>query len=255
MHQAFKLLRRAEAASRQGRETGVFSHIQPTHWFPIIEALEAHDVLCAFDGDKSPALGSAVKRALSGPIQAIDEGPNNRDGRNVWFELALAAEWRLHGADLTVEEPDLRLFRSNTTFYVACKRPDREQSVHANIRDAIDQLKANLEAAPEGTYGVAAISLTRALNRGDKVFSGGLDSLGLLVQKELEKHHRYLRSLDDPRICSVIFHVATPSNFEHSVDLSRASYEAAQELKPSAGSRVLRQHVEAMRSAARKSGA
>jgi len=118
LHLAFKVLAMAEEASRRGRETGVYSDIQPDHWFPIIEALEAHDVLCAFKSDASPFLSSAVKRALSGPAQAMDEGPKNRDGRNVWFELALAAEWKLRGATVTIQEPDLRLVRENTTFLV-----------------------------------------------------------------------------------------------------------------------------------------
>jgi hypothetical protein len=241
----------AEEASRRGRETGIYSDIQPDHWFPIIEALEAHDVLCAFESDRSPSLSSAVGRALSGPAQALNEGPKNRDGRNVWFELALAAEWRLRGAAVTIQEPDLQLVRDDTTFFVACKRPDRQQSIHANIRDAIEQLTENLGRAPEGVYGVVAISLTRVFNRGNSVFSGELSTLEALLEKELENHHRYLRSIHNPRICGLIFHVATPSNFEPSVDLSRASYEVVQELNPSAGSRVLRRHVLSMRDAAK----
>lgn len=254
LHQAFKILKIAEGASRKGRETGVYSDIQPGHWFPLIETLEAHDVLCAFESDGSPFLSSAVKRALSGPAQAINEGPKNRDGRNVWFELALAAEWRLRGAAVTIQEPDLRLVRDDTTFFVACKRPDKQESIHANIRDAVEQLTENLGRAPEGVYGVAAISLTRVFNRGDKVFSGDLHALEALIEKELENHYRYLRSIDDPRICGIIFHVATPSNFERGVDLSRTSYGVAQELKPSAGSRVLKEHVQDMRDAAKSCG-
>ena len=251
LHQAFKILSMAEEASRRGRETGVYSDIQPDHWFPIIEALEAHDVICAFESDRSPYLSAAVKRALSGPAQPINEGPKNRDGRNVWFELALAAEWRSRGADVSIEEPNLRLVRDDTTFLVACKRPDKQESIHANIRDAVEQLTENLGKAPEGVYGVAAISLTRVFNRGDKVFSGDLNALETLLEKELENHSRYLRSVDDARICGIIFHVATPSNFERSVDLSRASYGIVQELNPSAGSSVLQKHVRDVRDAAK----
>jgi hypothetical protein len=254
LHQAFKILRMAEAAARKGKETGVYSDIKPDHWFPIVEALEAHDVLCAFEGDGSPSLSSAMKRAMSGPAQAINEGARNRDGRNVWFELALAAEWRMRGAAVTIQEPDLRLKRADTTFLVACKRPDKRESIHANIRDAVEQLTENLSKAQVGVYGVAAISLARVFNQGNKVFSGELNALGTLLENEIEAHHRYLRSVDDPRICAVIFHVATPSNFEQSVDLSRASFGVAQELRPSAGSRILEQHVQDMRSAAKSHG-
>lgn len=91
-----------------------------------MEALEAHDVFTAFHNDPSPAIVAALKRALSGPIQPIDENPKNRDSRNIWYELALAAEWRLRGASVSLEEPDLRLTRDSITFLVACKRPANE---------------------------------------------------------------------------------------------------------------------------------
>jgi len=252
IHKAFRVLDLADKASRRGKETGIYAEIRPEHWFPLIEALEASKIFRAFKNDPSPALGSALKRALSGPTLPTDEGPKNSDGRNVWYELALAAEWRLRGAMVSIGEPDFQLVRSNVTFLVACKRPAKQESIRANIRDAIAQLEENLDKAPVGTYGVAAISLTRIFNRGDKVFTGGLSDLGALVEKEIEKHVRQLRSVDDPRICCAMFEAATPSNFDRGVDLSRASFTAAQELKPSEGSRILRDHIEEMRKHADK---
>jgi hypothetical protein len=249
IHEAFKILRKAEETSRTGRKTGIYTNILPKDWFPIIEALEAHDVFTAFQNETSPAISAALKRALSGPVQPIDESPKNRDGRNIWYELALAAEWRLRGASVVVEEPDLRLTRDGITFLVACKRPAKEQSIHANIRDAIEQLQKNLDKAPQGTFGVAAISLGCVFNPGDKVFSGELNALGTLLENELDKQRRYLRSVDDPRICCVMFHVATPSVGGENVDLLRASYSVAQELKhPSIGSKIFREHARDMRS-------
>ncbi len=55
VHEAFKILRKAEEASRKGRETGVCINVQPEDWFPIIEALEAHDVFTAFQNEPSAA--------------------------------------------------------------------------------------------------------------------------------------------------------------------------------------------------------
>jgi hypothetical protein len=247
IHEAFKIVRLADEASRRGNETGIYTDIRPEHWFPLIEALEASEIFRTFEKDSSPALSSALKRALSGPMLPTDESPKNSDGRNVWYELALAAEWKRRGAMVSIGEPDLQLVRDNMTFLVACKRPAKQESIHANIRDAIAQLEENLDKAPEGTYGVAAISLTRILNPGDKVFFGDLNDLGALVEKEMEGHRRHLRSVDDPRICCAIFEVTTPSNFDRGVDLSRASFAVAQELKPSEGSKILRDHVEEMR--------
>lgn len=243
IHKAFKVLSKAEEASRKGQETANYIDIRPSDWFPIIEALEAHDVFTAFQNDPSDQITNALKRALSGPPQPIDENSkNNRDGRNIWFELALASEWRLRGASVTVEEPDLQLTRDGLVFKVACKRPAKEQTIGANIREAIKQLQQNLNGTPPNTFGVAAISLSCILNPGDKVFSGELEVLGKLLGSELDRQIAHLVSIDDPRICSVMFHVATPGISE-GVDLVRVSCSAAQKLQPSIGSKSFQKHV------------
>jgi len=244
IHAAFKILRKAEEVSRRGRETGVYTNIQAGDWFPIVESLEACDVFSAFQTEPSPAITAALKRALSGPAHPIGESPKNRDGRNIWYELALGAQWKLRGARVVVAEPDLQLIKDGITFLVACKRPAKEQSIHANIRDAVEQLQDNLDKVPQGAFGVAAINTSCVFNRGDKVFSGNLNTLGTLLEKELDKHRRYLLSVHDPRICCVMFDVATPSVGGQNVDLLRASYTVAQELKyPSIGSKTFRAHL------------
>jgi len=252
IHQAFQVLRKAEEASRRGHATGVYSEIQPEDWFPIVEALEACNIYTAFHDDVPPLSGETLKRALSGPLQPIDESQRNRDGRNIWFELALAAEWKLRGASVRLEEPDMRLIRNGILFLVACKRPANEGSIDANLRAAIKQLQANLDTMPTGTFGVAAISLNCIFNPGDKVFSGEMNSLKPLLDAEFSKRESYLLSLNDPRICCVLFHIATPSLGEEHMDLMRASHTHAWDLdRPSIGSRTFREHAKDMRSTPR----
>jgi hypothetical protein len=242
IHQAFKVLHRAAQASREGHETGVYSDIQPGDWFAIVEALEAHDVLAAFHNDPSPTVTAALKRALSGPILPIHENPKNRDGRNIWFELALAADWRLRGASVTVEEPDLRLLKDGITFLVACKRPAAVQGVQANIRDAIKQLQRNLQNTPTSTFGVTAISLSCIFNPGDKVFSGNQNALARLLSDELGRHERFLLSVNDPKVCCIVFYVSTPSLGKEGTDLIKVSQALAWDLgRPSIGSMILRE--------------
>lgn len=252
IHQAFQVLRKAEEASSRGRATGVYSEIQPEDWFPIVEALEACNIYTAFHNDVLPLPGETLKRALSGPLQPIEENQRNRDGRNIWFELALAAEWKLRGASVRLEEPDMRLIRDGILFLVACKRPANERSIDANLRVAIKQLQANLNTMPSGTFGVAAISLNCIFNPGDKVFSGEMNSLKHLLDAEFAKREPYLLSLNDPRICCVLFHVATPSLGGEEVDLLRASHTHAWDLdRPSIGSKIFREHAAEMRTNAR----
>jgi hypothetical protein len=242
IHEAFKVLRKAEEASRRGRETEIYTNISPEDWFPIVEALEAYEVFTAFRNDPSPAVAATLKRALSGPVQPNDENSKNRDGRNIWYELALAAKWRLRGASVSLEEPDLRLTRDGITFLVACKRPANEKYIQANMHGAVKQLQRHLDTAPDGFFGVAAICLSCAFNPGDKVFSGELNSLKSLLDNELDKCRPYLHTVVDPRICCVMFHVVTPSHVGEGVDLVRASFAVAQELMPSVGSKIFSHH-------------
>ena len=161
IHLTIDALRAANAASRKGRETGDYTKVQAEHLFPLIEALEAHDVFNAFEHEPSKELASALRRALSGPAQPIDENERNRDGRNIWFELALAADWKSRGAIIQLGEPDLQLFVEDKKFLVACKRPATEHSVRPNIRAAISQLNDNLMSEPQDVFGVVGISLER----------------------------------------------------------------------------------------------
>jgi hypothetical protein len=252
IHQAFKVLRKAEEASSRGRATGVYSEIQPEDWFPIVEALEAYNIYTAFHQDSPPVPAETLKRAFSGPLQPMEENQKNRDGRNIWFELALAAEWKLRGASVSLGEPDLRLTRDGILFLVSCKRPASEEGIDANFRAAIKQLQANLDTVPVGTYGVAAISLNCIFNPGDKVFSGEMNQLKVLLDNEFAKREEYLLSINDPRICCVLFHLATPSLGEEIMDLIRASYTLAWDLdRPSIGSKIFREHAADMRTNAR----
>ena len=188
-----------------------------------------------------------MKRALSGPTQPIAESQRNREGRNIWYELALAAEWRLSGASICLGEPDLRLTRDGVTFLVACKRPSNRESIHGNMRNAVKQLQRNLDTAPDNVFGVAAISLSCAFNAGNQVFSGDLNGLRQLLHIELDRIKPYLRTVHDPRICFALLQAATPGLGGDEVDLVRASFTVGQELVPSSGSKIFMRHAEDMR--------
>ena len=247
IHEAFKFLRRAEELSRKGQETGTYADIHPNDWFPVMEALEAHDVFAAFHDDPSPAVALNLKRALSGPSQPIMEHSRNGDGRNVWFELALAAEWRLRGAEIRLDEPDLCLTKDEVTFLIACKRPASNNSIQSNLEDAIKQLQENLDNSKGNCFGVAAISLSRVFNAGDQVFTGDMSGLRNHFDSWTDRNMPYFAKINDARICCVLFHLATPGLGDEHVDLVRASFTAAIELTPSLGSKIFEQHAYEMR--------
>jgi hypothetical protein len=86
--------------------------------------------------------------------------------------------------------------------------------------------------------------VSRVFNPGDKVFSGTMKELGKLLSEELGKHDQYLLSVNDSRICCILFHIATPG-VEEGVDRLRASQTLAWDLDhPTVGSKTFREHAE-----------
>src|SRR5665213_2391047 len=246
IHNAIEVLKRQDKLSRKGQQTGKYADILPGDWFPVIEALEAHDVFAAFENDPSPTVAATLKRALSGPAEALKETSKNREGRNIWYELALAAEWRLRGATVRLDEPDLCLTREGVDFLIACKRPANFNGIQSNLKAAIKQLQRNLDTLKGSSFGVAAISLSCAFNSGDRVFTGDMNDLRSSIEGQLAKYERYFSAVNDPRICCVLFHVVTPGLGGENVDLVRASFLAAQELTPSLGSKIFERHAHQM---------
>ncbi len=227
VHFAIEVLREAEGGFRKMRETG-----QPTKvgriedfLFGIVEALEIHDIYAAFEHDPPALVAPSMERALSGPSRPIEENQRNADGRNIGFELALAAEWRERGARVDLAEPDLRLTVDHECYLVACKRPLRQDSIRGCIRGAASQLNEHLSTAGENTHGVIAISLSRILNPGDKFFAGELERLGDILERHIRQneHHWKKAELHD-KICAVLFHAATPAEHADKGGLLRMTF-------------------------------
>jgi hypothetical protein len=147
------------------------------------------------------------------------------------FELALAADLKLRGVDVELGEPDLIINFPKGQYVVECKRPFRETSVRANVKEAESQLRANLRP---GQHGVIAISLSRIINPGTSLFTveaGERDANGAIhgsLQTELHRKScelmRCLATVSfSPNIAALMFDLQTPCLTEKSAALSRAS--------------------------------
>jgi hypothetical protein len=222
IHYAVELVRKAEEGSRKARETGYTTELEnPEEFYSgLVEALEFRDIFCAFQSSPSEQFLCKLHRALSGPMRPTDETHRNSDGRNVMFELALAAEWKLRGLKIQLGEPDFRLALGNTSFLVECKRPGKVESVVPNVRDAGKQLKSTLDKPDRATsFGVVAISAARVLNPGSQIFveksEKEFQQLGDLLQGLMEETRPMWRiEKFHPRLSTVIFHVTTPGRFD-----------------------------------------
>lgn len=230
VHRAIEVVRQAQEGWRKLHETGNPTKIGniEDYYFGMIEAFEFCDIFRAFENERSEFLAPKLERALSGPSRPAVETNKNSDGRNMMFELALAADLRLGGADVCIGEPDIKLTLDNQRFLVECKRPFREHSVHANVRGAADQLATQLRNDPDAA-GIIAISLSRVLNPGTKLFvapSGeDRERLGDRLETMMREREDDWRKCDlHPATVAVLFHVRTPGVFEDQNLLTKMSY-------------------------------
>ena len=111
-----------------------------------------------------------LARVLQGPPLPTDESANTNEGRNVLFELTMASKlWRA-GLEPELGEPDIRCWVDGRAVYVECKRPFSRRGARQAYTDATGQLAAALRDAPVGARGIVALSITRFVNPGDRVF-------------------------------------------------------------------------------------
>jgi hypothetical protein len=200
------------------------------HLFKQIEAAEFIDVWRAFQGDEGKLIVSKLKTALGGRDALSEESAKNNKNRNMMFELALAARLRRRGILVELGEPDLLVKLPEGQYVLECKRPFSLKSVKDNIGDAASQLRANLR---KGQHGVIVISLSRAINPGDKalvVEAGPRNAQGAVMGTQLAHLENVSRELMQEvaktdfceRLASLWFENFTPQITENSVGVGGA---------------------------------
>jgi hypothetical protein len=255
-HQASTMVRRAEER-RKIAERGESRKPIDNYIDGLFDAIEAREIMRAFQGNTSEALKAKLARALSGPASPLEEQPKNSSARNSMFELSIAAGWKNSGLDVEVGEPDIRIRLGSAVFQVECKRPFSENSVRSNIFDAASQLRDALEApGSEDDYGIVAISLSRVFTKGNLMCSApegkGRQIIDETLAEMLRVHKnewgiRRFRELHD-RIVAVMFHLAAPWDVggERLIHLSTSKFIDTG--KNATGWKILRENLENRRS-------
>ena len=140
----------------------------------LVEGIEFSDVYIALRNYAPDVLQNKLRDALKGPLDPSAEIPSSSSniGRNTMFELNLAS--RLHSKAVPVcfgINPDILCEIEQRRIYIQCKRPFLEQNIPRNISAAKRQLTRDLNnSSDKYARGVIAISVSRALNPGDKLF-------------------------------------------------------------------------------------
>jgi len=199
------------------RVTGLGLDEQPLYLTALVESAElgeTADYLATCDPD---ILRPKLRDILRGPPLPIEEDSTSNHARNIMFELSLAAKFDRVGVRAHLSEhPDLWIEVGGKKLLVECKRPFARRAVKDRLSDARRQLDRRFPNEPAGTRGLIALSLSKVINRGDKVLEYSSEPAGrLALEKELENMVVELRgrwkTFEGKKILGVLAHVITPA--------------------------------------------
>lgn len=199
----------------------------------LVESAEFGEVVNALAGCDAAALKAKLHDVLSGPYLPTDEDSSSKNkSRNTLFELSVAAKLHRAGFEPKLgEHPDLSIVVNERTVCFECKRPSSEAKVVDRLKEAEDQLLRVLNdpRVPRRARGVVAISLSKVMNPGDKLFVYQLEDRGRQgLVETLERAAALYKPVYDRfsrRIIAVIFHVITPG-----ANQSENRYDVAEQL-------------------------
>jgi len=245
LYEALDTARRFEQIVRLYAETGQM----PAEALPsvqaMVEALEFYLIHEAVGGDSvvDDVLKQKLAQTLSGPSSPLLETQTNSVGRNIMFELALAAEWKMRNMPVEMGEPDISLSLDRSAFLVECKRPLSEHSVRANVKDAAQQLATKL--SDQDSFGIIAISLTRLINPGNIVSAAPAEVRRTALDAEIialrRSHPEWRKIVFHPNVAALLFHARMPWLGKGVIDyLSDSQYVTAGSDKR--GYEILKKH-------------
>jgi hypothetical protein len=159
-------------------------------------------------------LVSRLRVFTHGPEFAADEKirASSNTPRDLAFELFTASLFAL--AEFKVDfttQADLVAYDGTKTFFVECKRPRQDTSVHSCAKGAASQLRRRYRshASHVSVYGIIALSIDKIVNPDHFLLvtddENALDKrMTSETQTFVTKYHRHWSTLDDPQTIGVI---------------------------------------------------
>lgn len=196
----------------------------------LVEATEFADIYRGMSTYDPTRLADKFKLILKGPDHPIRETESTNLARNTAFELNVASRLRSRGFTISLpHNPDVLCQVEGASVFLQCKRPFSDRGIPRNIDRARGQLVRDLDAARDpNARGVIAISASRALNSGERLYRA---STAAMVCDGLAREVRALaepppwRLIKDRRIIGSVFHIITPSVVEELGNLISAAQE------------------------------
>ncbi len=123
-------------------------------------------------------IGRKLALILQGPSRPTDEDANADEARTLLFNLTMASKlWRA-GLAPELGSPDIRCAVDGRALFVECKRPISRRGARRAYTDALGHLAAALRRAPADARGIVALSITRFVNPGDRLFVHEREAVG-----------------------------------------------------------------------------
>lgn len=182
----------------------------------LTESTEFGEILPFLRTCEPNVIRPKLRNVLRGPLLPTDEDADSNQARNILFELNLAA--RLHRAGfkpVVGERPDVACEVDGKWLFFECKRPFSSGKVSKLITKAARQLKSDLAARP-GARGVIAISLSKVMNAGDRLYKFDREAEGRVgladaLTREAQSFRRTEEKLFGSKIVGMVYHVITPA--------------------------------------------
>jgi hypothetical protein len=137
----------------------------------LTESIEFIDAVSLLKTCDVAVIRRKIVTVLGGPVLPNDEDENSNEARNTLFELNLASKLRRAGLNASPGmDADIECRIGGEHLLIECKRPFWEQNVGRQIKKAARQLKKRLKTVSSESRGIVAVSLSKAMNPGDKFF-------------------------------------------------------------------------------------
>ncbi len=182
----------------------------------LTEAFELAETLPFARSVAPEIIKRRLVRILRGPALPTDETANTNEPRNILFEVTMASKlWRAGFEPELGERPDVRCWIDGHAVHVECKRPFAGSGSRQAYTEALAQIRTGLTDAPASARGVVALSVTRLLNSGGRIFeftqhAAREDHLGKLLEHITEE---VSAGWDEPgpETIGLLWHVITPA--------------------------------------------
>jgi hypothetical protein len=155
---------------RDGGHAAAMEHYNTDRLAHVVALAESHELvlldLFLRANASSDILQRKLREALDGPVLPTEEDKNTNHGRNILFELNLAAKlWTVGIMPTLGEHPDLSCEIDGKKLLIACKRPLTDFGGRNTIRDAWTSLVRQSKKDRPGTRGVIALSIGKLVWR------------------------------------------------------------------------------------------